>query len=316
MAAAGAPMPLALDPASLIELRSQAPKKLTWQILDHCAAISRIYALYERGIEDLVAMYMGYLPQVSPSYAGLAESLRIQHRVGVGQILLKWSPTHPVFGSINEPNIAAGLADGLRARPYSLLTDAFLIDPENLRTSALTRLFRGLGFENSFAWVRKYDVVRIFCAAKLTGTATADSFLDEFVRIRNEAAHGNVSNIAGVTLISDYTQFIGAVAEALAALLRTHLVRAGTASNCATVLGDVVHAWSGHVVGVRAVCGEAVAIGDRLYAGTRDILPVTIQSLRIGKVDHPSLLLHNGFEFGLQLDRRVPEGARIYRWKI
>src|SRR4051812_10065106 len=93
-AAVGSAVSLNLDAASIQELRSQAPTKLTWQVFDHCAAVSRIYALYERSVEDLVTSYLAYMPRVSPAYLNLAESLRTQHRVGVGQILLKWNAAH------------------------------------------------------------------------------------------------------------------------------------------------------------------------------------------------------------------------------
>lgn len=310
-----APPPLAIAGPAVDTMRAQAPKKVPWQIFDHCAAISRIYALYEKAISDIVELYLSLLPKVFPNYADLAEKLRVQHRTGVGQILIKWSLTHPLFGGISEADIASGLADGLRAKPYGLLGDAFLLDPGNLRTSALLRLFNGLGFENCFGWVRKHKPVCDFCVAKLAGTDTADSFLDSFVRIRNEAAHGHIANIAGAGLLADYADFVLVVVDALASLLRTELVHAGIRSKSSVLVGEVLHTWSNNIAGVRSSCDERISVGDRLYGGKKVIEVLTVQSLRIHATDHPSLLLKNALEFGIRFDKPLSEGAIIYRWK-
>ncbi len=58
------PTPIVLlDNNALQTLRAHAPTKLTWQVFDHYAAITRLYALYEKAICDLVDNYLGYLPK-------------------------------------------------------------------------------------------------------------------------------------------------------------------------------------------------------------------------------------------------------------
>ena len=315
-AAALGTVPLMLDANSLTELRSRAPAKLEWQVFDHCAAVSRIYALFEKAICDLVAEFLSFLPKVSPGYEDLHERLRQQHRSGVGQILHKWSLSHPIYGKLAERDIAAGLADGLRGKSYALLCDAFLVDPENFRASALGRLFGGLGFDDAFAWIRNSDAVHDFCSINLAGTETADSFLDSLVRIRNEAAHGSASNLASANEIVNYAEFLALISEALAALLRTYLVRQGETKKCSLLLGEILHVWSDNVVGVRSTSQVEIKLGDRLYAGKKQIDPVEVISLRIGKTDHAAIQLVPPLEFGIKLDRKIPVAARIFRWTV
>jgi hypothetical protein len=160
-----------------------------------------------------------------PGYSLLHERVRIQHRIGVGHILIKWSnsPTS-LYANLAEKELVAGLADGLRGTSYKLLSDAFLVDSDNFRAGPLGRLFTSLGFDNAFAWVKKYDRIVDFCQTNLSGAETPESFLDGFVRTRNEAAHGNITNLASVNEISNYADFTVLVLEALSALLRTHLI--------------------------------------------------------------------------------------------
>src|ERR1700733_3151368 len=130
-----------IDPISVVVLRDQAPAKLAWQIFDHYAAVSRIYALFEKTVRDLVGEFLSVLPIVAPSYDTLSDRVRQQHRIGVGQVLMKWSSTSPIYYALAERDVVRGLADGLHGRPYSLLADAFLLSPENFRAPAIVRLF-------------------------------------------------------------------------------------------------------------------------------------------------------------------------------
>jgi hypothetical protein len=39
----------------LASLRSKAPTTTEWRIYDHCAALTRLYAIYERFVEEVIA---------------------------------------------------------------------------------------------------------------------------------------------------------------------------------------------------------------------------------------------------------------------
>lgn len=130
-----------LDQTAIDILRNGAPDKLAWQILDSSAAVTRTYALWEQAICDLVEEYVGEISRLHPTYAGLAEAVRINHRVGVGYILSKWSPVNTLFSALSEEAIADGLVNGLRGNTYKLLTDAFLTDSDNYRADVVNRIF-------------------------------------------------------------------------------------------------------------------------------------------------------------------------------
>lgn len=304
--------PIFIEDGALKAIQERAPNKLAWQLFDHCAAVSRIYALFEQAVGDLVAEYLAFLPGIAPDYADLHENTRLQYRLGVAQILSKWKSTKSLYSYLTEDVIAAGLADGLRKKPYSLLRDAFLIDTDNYRTDTITRIFKRFGFEDSFSWVRKAPSIQEFCDN--LGTDSADSYLNEFVLVRNEAAHGNIQSISSAKEIIAYAEFIRLVVEELAALLRSHMLRTGVTAGCAQVLGEVLHVFSGNIVGVSSSSLSTIKNGDKLYAGNKRIEPVTIVSLRVGAVDYPEIALTAGFEFGAKLDKKIPAGSSLYRW--
>src|SRR6267378_2956452 len=74
---------------ALGQLLPRAPDKLDWQIYDHCAALTRLYAIYERFVGELVTEYVRQLPKLYQKYVDLPSSITTQHRAGIGQILLK-----------------------------------------------------------------------------------------------------------------------------------------------------------------------------------------------------------------------------------
>ncbi|WP_146099980.1 MAE_28990/MAE_18760 family HEPN-like nuclease [Achromobacter insolitus] len=304
--------PIVIDEDALNILRTEAPGNLTWRLFDHCAAITRIYAVFEQCIIELVEEYAGYLPKVFPTYAKLDEDVRNSHRVGVGHVLMKWSATKPIYGKIPETSIAGGLVDGLRGTPYTLLADAFLTDSDNYRPDTLNRVFKKIGFDDAYSCVKNSPEVIDFCSRKLLGEHTAESYLNKFVRDRNDAAHGEISEIANVDSLKNYVEFATLVAEALAGLLRSSLIKNGVASGATVEIGSVAHRYSNNIVGVRATGTTKILIGQQLYAGGKTIEPVTVVSLRVGQTDSTEIQLTSGMEFGARLSKKVSEASKLY----
>lgn len=301
-----------LDNEALLQLQEQAPSKVAWQLFDHCAAVSRIYGLFEQAVGELVAEYIEFVPTATPDYSGLLEETRIQYRLGVAQILSKWKSSKSLYSHLSEDVIAAGLADGLRNKSYSLIADAFLIDSDNYRTDTINRIFKRLGFDDVFAGIRKASSIAAFCS-KL-GSESADSYLNEFVRVRNDAAHGNVASVSSSTEILNYAEFVELVIKELAVFLITRIIRDGVSSGHSVRLGGVLHVFSKNVVGVSSASEMTIKTGDRLYAGKKKLESVTVISLRAGNTEHSEIKLFQGFEFGLGLDKKILLGDDLFYW--
>lgn len=305
---------MTLSATSLGALQARAPNRIVWQTFDHCAAVTRLYALFEDVVSDLVVEYADHLPLVYPTYASLRERLRIQHRVGVGLILTKWSTTNPLYKSLAERDIAAGLADGLRANAYRILADAFLVSPENFRFSALSRLFGDLGFSDAMSFVKKSDQITLFLQNRLSSRETVESYLDGFIQVRNEASHGTISAVVSAREITNYADFLTILIDVLALLLRSDLIKSGVASGRSIAIGEVIHVFSRNIVGVNAIESCTISVGQRLYVGKRGIDTLQIASIQTGNTPHRTLPLTAGSQLGIGFDRPCKLGARIYQW--
>src|SRR5580698_362960 len=79
----GTPTEIPINAEAVNILKGNAPNKLAWQIFDHYAAVTYIYAIFEKSICDLVEEYLSVLPKICQTYDDLHEKVRVQHRVGV-----------------------------------------------------------------------------------------------------------------------------------------------------------------------------------------------------------------------------------------
>src|SRR5215472_3937881 len=80
---------------AIMDLWTAAPNRLVWQIYDHCAALTRLYAVYATFVEELATEYLGLLPTLYRQYDQLPEQILRQHRIGIAQILLKLGDAGP-----------------------------------------------------------------------------------------------------------------------------------------------------------------------------------------------------------------------------
>jgi hypothetical protein len=294
--------------------RQNAPKKIVWKTFDHCASISRLYALFEDCVCELVTAYLKFIPAYFPKYEGLREKLRVHHRSGVGTILLKWALEGSPWSHLMESEIASGMADGLRGMAsYAILPDAFLTGQENFRWAALGKIFSEMGIDRPSQYIEGNRRLREFVEKELNNDQTAQGYLDSFVRLRNEAAHGTIAQVSSVAEIENFAAFSCLLVGAIAQMLTSDLVIEGLKCGKTLELAEVVRTWSDNVGGMRAATTTEISVGDEVYVGLQRLTKAEVVSIKIGKDSHDSLKVEPGFEFGMQMDASFKEGHRIYR---
>ena len=296
------------------ELLSQAPDRINWRVFDHCAAITRLYALYEQFVVDLVEDYLRQLPQIYSSYGDLPQALRTQHRVGTGQILQKWSESG-LYGHLAETTVAYGLVDGLRGQPgYTLLVDAFLIDPHNYRADVLVKAFGHLGLADCFTFVKKQPEMKTFMLTR-DATETPETVLRDIVELRNQASHGSVSQeqIVSVQEVLSYSTFVQILCGALVEMVE-RAVFTRRLQVCENVcVGEVIHTFTGNIVGLRCHSGR-IRVSERLVAkAATAAVGTTVVSMEIDRQKYEASDLADGQEIGLQLDRKLKVGTKLMR---
>jgi hypothetical protein len=299
----------------LPEIRSIAPTKSAWQVYDHCAAFTRLYAVYEQFIEDLVSEYLRMLPGLYPVYQDLPPSVTKQHRIGVGQILLKFGKDGP-FKDLQMPQIIQGLSQGELGNPgYVLFPDAFLTDPQNYRAEMVVKVFSYVGLDDCWAWVEKHPLMTDFMQQHRDSNETPKTLLHEFVEYRNKASHTVVGDIVATDEIKSIADFVVVLSETLAQLVMKQVVRRKKELGEILVLGRTIHKFGDNIVGARMFDGD-IAVGDELLVIQRQsCLKATVLSIQIEKISYASLKVEEGQEIGIRLSIRANEKADLLRLK-
>ena len=286
---------------SLRQARVTGPSKPAWHIYDHCAAFTRLYAIYEQFVEGLVSDYLRMLPELYQQYQDLPEKVATQHRVGTGQILLKLGKDGP-YKALEERDIIKNLAHGLSGNPdYTLLRDAFLIDPQNYRAEVLSKLFTYLGIENCWAWIEKHPLVTDFMQRERDANETPKTLLRDFVENRNLASHTIVGETLATEEIKSIADFVVVLSEALAQLVMKQVVQRKKLLGEIAVAGQVMHKYSGNVVGARMSAG-ALAVGDELVVVQKHACyKAAVISIQIQQGPLERLETQDGQEIGIKL---------------
>jgi len=300
---------------AIVNIRQQAPSKSTWQVYDQCAAITRIYAVYESFVDELATDYIRLLPSLYPKYDSLHENVRKQHRLGIAQILLKLGKDGP-YKHLGENQIIGDLAHGLGGGDnYKLLPDAFLIYPQNYRAGVVSRIFCDLGFEDCWGWVEQHPPLVSFMGTSRDSTETAATMLHDLVEYRNQAAHTSVGETVAVDEIKSIADCVVLICEALAQFIMMQVIRRREELGEVSYLGDVIHNFSNQIVGVRTRAGS-LAIGDELIVFYKyACYKVGVCSIRTGADPHLRLDVADDQEIGALLSLPARKGARLLRIK-
>ena len=200
------------------------PGKIDWQIYDHSAVVTRLYAAFERFVNDIVRSYVDMLPELYHSMTDLPEKVAVNHRIGVGQILQKiGSRKH--YRNIDEDTairaLSAGQADG---SDYKLIPEAFLVEKLNYRMEVIGAIFSSLDFEQCVSKIESHPIVREFIENEVGESTTATSELERFVRFRNEAAHDVPEEILSHDEVLKLQSLITAIGTALSEMVRSKVI--------------------------------------------------------------------------------------------
>jgi hypothetical protein len=299
----------------LEEIRSKAPTKSAWQVYDHCAAFTRLYAVYEQFVEDLVSEYLQMLPALYPSYEDLPPSVATQHRIGVGQILLKLGKDGP-FKDLQVPAVIQGLSRGvLGDAGYALFPDAFLVDPQNYRSEMVVKLFTYVGLNNCWPWVEKHPQMSGFMQKSRDPNETSKTVLHEFVEYRNKASHTVVADIVSSEEIKSVADFVVILCEALTQLVMKQVVTRKKELGEVEHFGRVLHRFSGNIVGVKMAKVD-FKIGDELLiVNKQSCFGATVVSIKIDQTLQEKFEAQEGQEVGIKLSVRVNENSDLLRLK-
>jgi hypothetical protein len=293
------------------------PDATGWRIYDHCAGLTRLYTIYEQFVSELVRDWLIMLPSLVLDYNSLEKCVRDAHRSGVAKLLQNINQAR--FRHLNCLDVTKGYMEALSGvSPYELIPEAFLSKDQNYRREVLEDLFASLSIANSWSWIQKSKSIVDYLnsAGKDAGNPTAaESELREFVKYRNEAAHGPVAvdNVLGLSFILELADFIEAICIAISELGAWNVLILKTRRGEAKQVGIITERFSNGAV-VAAMRESEIRLGDRLYVyGDACCYSTAISSIRLQDEPRDTLAVTAEVEVGLMFDRPVLKNRKLYK---
>ena len=297
-------------------LGADLPSKVDWQIYDHCAAFTRIYAAYEQFVNDLVSSYVALLPQLYESYDELPEGVSINHRIGLGQILIKIG-SRKQYKQLEESAVIRALASGLAGSSgYSLVPEAFTADQRNYKFDVLVELFSQLGIENFGQRIVRHPEVINFMRTTRGESDTVQGELGKLVDYRNEAAHRTVDNIVAVDEIREMGAFICVVGDALAEIVElTVIERRMELGKSIGIIGTVTEVYGEGSIVVARMSKVSLEVGDSIivYRESKGYSKAKVLSIQVEDIDKVSVNAEEGQELGIRLSKHTKVGSKLVR---
>ncbi len=295
--------------AAVNAIRDSAPARPVWAFHDHCAALTRIYSIFEEFVDSIVKEYLTLLPQVFPDYNKLPPATLAQHRMGVSHILGKLGG-NGLFRHLTEIETLRGITDGYSGKTYTLLSDAFLTDTQNYRAPQINILFAYVGMSNIWAGVEKHSMVAEYMKTR-DPNDTPQTLLKKLVDERNLASHSGTTDVFAPDEILSLIGFIEAVVTAIAEIVRKTGATLQCSAGFRTEMFQVQRLFSNKIVGVRFLKGS-VRVGDSLLALDHDrAFKATVLSIRHLHDVLESANADSFHELGLGLDVKVGKSARL-----
>ncbi len=267
-------------------LKQDIPKTRNWRIYDHCSAVTKLYAIYENFVKELIRDWLGVLSSLFVSYSDLDERIKNTHRIGIGRLLLDLKKNRYKHLSIDE--VISGLYYGIsKEKEYDLLPDAFLFHEQNLRREILEKLLADSGIDNTWNWIEKHRNIKNFVEEIRGSQNTAEGELNELISYRNDAAHGAIiDDFLGFNALLELCDFIEGLCQAVAELFAYKTIKYQEENGKAKKIGEITEWFDRRKAAVAVAKLEEItlSVGDRCYLINENISWcqfTTIESIQI-----------------------------------
>lgn len=300
----------------LTKLIENIPSERNWLVYDHCAVVTRLYAIYERFVEDLITEWVEYLPLIVTQYSDLEERIKDTHHIGVGRLLLDLKKKR--FKHLSPNEVIQGLFNGVTGKKkYKLIHDAFLLHEQNLRREVLEKLFADAGISNAWGWVDKHRRVKQFIEEVRGSQNTAEGELNDLITYRNDAAHGAiVDDLLSTEKLLELGDFVEALCQALAELVTFQVISRQTAIGKAKEIGQITEWFLNHKAGVGKVKEITLSVGIKLFLvneASSYCRLAKIESLMINNISKKRVVITSEQEVGLKFfDMDAKKGLKLY----
>ncbi len=304
------------EKTEFIALIDKVPDETEWQIYDHCAAVMRLYAIYERFVEDLISDWLLLIPELVSCYSNLEDKIQNTHREGIGRLLVDLNKNR--FQHLSIEKVVQGLFNGITsAGQYELLPEAFLLHEQNLRKEVLAKLFADAGIENAWEWVKNHREINNFVEEVRGSQNTAEAELKQLIDYRNEAAHGFVDQILGTQELLDLGDFVESLCKSLSELVTYHVILGQTSTGKAREIGKITEWLKEPKAAIAKVNKVTLTLDKNLFLvlvnkKSSYCYLAKIISIRINDIQTDKVEINDETEVGLKFDIDAKKGMSLY----
>lgn len=299
----------------LKEIKQDVPEMTEWRIYDHCAAVTKLYAIYENFVEDLIRDWLSLLPQLYSNYIDLDERIRNTHKVGVARLLLDLNKNRYEHLAIED--VVNSLYLGINNKTnYELLPDAFLFHEQNLRREILDKLLADAGILNSWTWINKHKSIKNFVEEVRGSLNTAEGELNELISYRNEAAHGGlIDDFLRSNALLELCDFIESLCQSLNDLFMYQVIEQKLKNGEATRIGKITEWFKKPEAGVAKVNNATLHVKCNLYLVNQNLSwcqSAIINSIEVDDNSVKEINVDSEIEVGLKFNVDAREGLDLY----
>lgn len=284
-----------------------------WKVIDHCAAITRTYALFESFVQQILREYLSFLSGTY-AFSALGASFRTKYSRGIGQLLVDQDKQR--YQGLDLAGVISAANDAMTDKVgYQLQPEALLRAEQNLRMAELQRLFSQCGLSNLESWIARHPAVSEFFAAQSRLSETAASELKQIVDYRNEAAHGDVDEVLGTDVLIEFTHFFEVLCRSILDFIQYDTLRRAKELGRLEIVGVITERLRDDIV-VARVANSTLSIGDELYVFGKGLtMTAKLQSIQRDDVDMQAVTIVDEAEVGLRIGVRAKIGCELVRLK-
>ena len=284
-----------------------------WKAYDHCAAVVRCYATFERFIVNAVDEWVRWSLTYHPLPFLRNESVRALYESGLAEILRRRTTTR--FASLDRARLAQGVtllyAEPVPANP-SLPLDPFFATQPNLTLSHVSNLFKAIGLGDPQPWVAECAALQDLCAEEGFGI---EEELKQLVERRNEAAHGNglPTEILGTNELLARVELFAQLCGCLCDFILVAIFRSELGEEFGDgVLGKVSHVWPTASAFELTVTRATLYVNSPVAMLGRSVLAISkIQSIQVEGTSTLGFSDGEGTALGIKMPYLPVEGMQM-----
>lgn len=303
----------------LMDMFQDIPEATDWRVYDHCAVVTRLYAIYETFVEDLIRDWLIILPSLYPNYSDLNETIRRIHQTGVGRLLQEiLKEDNNRYKNLSVQKVMLGLLNGETGEDkYQLLPDAFLFHEQNLRKNSLERLLANAGISNSWGWIIKHRYVKYFIEEIRGNETSMEKELNTLISYRNDAAHSTkIEDWLGFKPLLELCDFVESLCQALTELVNYQVLQSKESIGQVQEVGKITEWFKKPQAGVFTAYIEcSLSVGSTIIlVGESYCQEAKIESIKYNdqSITH-EIKTTTGMEVGLKFDVEARKDLRLYK---